>query len=495
MPGRNEPCPCGSGLKYKRCCLPKDRDATDARIKAEQLERETAAVALKAARNPLPTPQAETIEQPIEETDPRMDALLERWEAFEAANDEEQPALFLKTLDEPELMDAEMAYGMLSTLYDRCVKSNSREQLNEWIGLLQQRLPEVYADDRKYYLQWQISNALAAGRSEEIVELAGKLAETAGEDVDTYHQTVDVLAYHAQLAALSRANHIAWPLINSSEDILWGQDTYSKWGADCVLFEELMQSKELDGQSPSLIERVRYFYEDLPLESFQEYVDRLCGRSNRTWSLSDFDFNPKKHRQAGKRRHASDAEQAEEENAPISPAREALSDLADEFIDYAHSQEGIPYTKAELARQNIVGYLLQRLAGNLDSQKKPLSRHKRQEPKRKLRVPEHVLVPDRVTLDRFLASLMNLFHLHRYAAAATFELVPVWLRFLQTRGLIEESQRESTLKELSHLHTDVLPLFEADLADPVLIENLRHWPEIAARPVVMPGTPTESSPD
>jgi hypothetical protein len=23
--GRNDPCPCGSGLKYKKCCLEKDR--------------------------------------------------------------------------------------------------------------------------------------------------------------------------------------------------------------------------------------------------------------------------------------------------------------------------------------------------------------------------------------------------------------------------------------------------------------------------------------
>ena len=24
-PGRNDPCPCGSGQKYKRCCLEKDQ--------------------------------------------------------------------------------------------------------------------------------------------------------------------------------------------------------------------------------------------------------------------------------------------------------------------------------------------------------------------------------------------------------------------------------------------------------------------------------------
>ena len=24
--GRNDPCPCGSGKKYKKCCLPKDEE-------------------------------------------------------------------------------------------------------------------------------------------------------------------------------------------------------------------------------------------------------------------------------------------------------------------------------------------------------------------------------------------------------------------------------------------------------------------------------------
>jgi hypothetical protein len=27
-PGRNEPCPCGSGRKYKQCCLAKDEAAS-----------------------------------------------------------------------------------------------------------------------------------------------------------------------------------------------------------------------------------------------------------------------------------------------------------------------------------------------------------------------------------------------------------------------------------------------------------------------------------
>jgi tetratricopeptide (TPR) repeat protein len=33
-PGRNDPCPCGSGQKYKRCCLEKDQAAESAALKA-----------------------------------------------------------------------------------------------------------------------------------------------------------------------------------------------------------------------------------------------------------------------------------------------------------------------------------------------------------------------------------------------------------------------------------------------------------------------------
>ena len=41
--GRNDPCPCGSGQKYKRCCLPRDEAA--ARAAAER----AAALAAEAA--------------------------------------------------------------------------------------------------------------------------------------------------------------------------------------------------------------------------------------------------------------------------------------------------------------------------------------------------------------------------------------------------------------------------------------------------------------
>jgi tetratricopeptide (TPR) repeat protein len=53
-PGRNAPCPCGSGKKYKHCCLPQDEDAAREALaqkkKAEAEEQRERALSLRAAR-------------------------------------------------------------------------------------------------------------------------------------------------------------------------------------------------------------------------------------------------------------------------------------------------------------------------------------------------------------------------------------------------------------------------------------------------------------
>jgi len=62
-PGRNEPCRCGSGKKYKHCCLAKDEAAdTKAREKREKAEKAAAAKAAKKAEKegaPAEEPAAE----------------------------------------------------------------------------------------------------------------------------------------------------------------------------------------------------------------------------------------------------------------------------------------------------------------------------------------------------------------------------------------------------------------------------------------------------
>ena len=54
-PGRNEPCHCGSGRKYKHCCLEKDdKKAAAARVKAAKAAAEAPVQAADEAASTTP---------------------------------------------------------------------------------------------------------------------------------------------------------------------------------------------------------------------------------------------------------------------------------------------------------------------------------------------------------------------------------------------------------------------------------------------------------
>ncbi len=71
-PGRNEPCPCGSGKKYKHCCLLKD----------EAAERETATAEAAAATPPTPE-AASHATAPPRATRPSKHATRQPWKRAE----------------------------------------------------------------------------------------------------------------------------------------------------------------------------------------------------------------------------------------------------------------------------------------------------------------------------------------------------------------------------------------------------------------------------
>jgi hypothetical protein len=60
-PGRNEPCHCGSGRKYKQCCLPKDEaEAATVRAAAAATAETAGPVEADASAPPPPSPKHRT---------------------------------------------------------------------------------------------------------------------------------------------------------------------------------------------------------------------------------------------------------------------------------------------------------------------------------------------------------------------------------------------------------------------------------------------------
>jgi hypothetical protein len=196
--------------------------------------------------------------------------------------------------------------------------------------------------------------------------------------------------------------------------------------------------------------------------------------------MSDFDLKSpdRKSRSAFNERDEED-----DEDQPLDSGQQNLLDLSIEFLGYLRREEGVPYTKGELGRAQIQQYILRRHAGELEPRESRFEAPTRPLKLKSIPKPtgrsDHGLCPDRDTLDHYLAQLFNFINPQYYKAAATFELVPAWLRFLESRQIIDAQQRTKTLFELRGLDTELLKVLERHLPDPALSIGVRRWRENA----------------
>jgi len=152
---------------------------------------------------------------------------------------------------------------------------------------------------------------------------------------------------------------------------------------------------------------------------------------------------------------------------------EQINRLALRFQGEVYRKEGVPLTRAELARSGLVNYISE----HRDVQRQGLPRdHKNAIGAPRLtssKTAASLLCPDRESFDHFLAHHLSLVSYQFYEAAATLELTPAWLRFLQDQGLIMPDQRNAALTDLRGLVDDAAPIWEHHRSDPTVASNIR----------------------
>lgn len=93
----------------------------------------------------------------------------------------------------------------------------------------------------------------------------------------------------------------------------------------------------------------------------------------------------------------------EDDEDESDPASQNLFDLTLLFIRYAHHVEGVPLTKAEMARREIYDFITRRQTGKLEYREGMLDSALRsagkREPIKKYKPYEHLLCPDPERLD------------------------------------------------------------------------------------------------
>ena len=466
--GRNDPCPCGSGKKYKKCCLSTSQGAPTRPVAAVGV---TAPSAAQPRAIPVPT-RLPTLPPPPppRPRDPAAERWKARWEEFKSKKGEDQIAVFLQTLDDRDLMDDEVAFEMLNCLRLEAIKHGERRRFAEVVAALRERRPEVYDESSHFYLSWRVQDALAEGWQDDVPALARELALKTGRDIDVVNQSLRALAYHGRLSVLVEAMRIGWAGVQSSGNVVpWGIAEFANTGANYEIYDYLEQTASPDPADTTLLDRINHFIPEPRLDYVAEFIDDLTGKAGRAWNVKDFALKPP-------RRRLRDNWDDDEETAPADPAAANLSRLLNEFVGYARRVEGVPFPRADLARKELYRYFLARRDGDLDP--RPSMIDQLRKPNKKLPPPPspvHPLCPERVTLETHLARLVNPIHGLYYNAAALFDGVPVWLRFLASRRMIDGDQRAKNVEELQPLHAGLLRLWEKVSEDPTLYRAGQTW--------------------
>lgn len=406
--------------------------------------------------------------------DPIAQRQIDCWNEFEAADFEQQMPIFTGVLNEP-WMTRDLVLDMAFPLFDASFEHDQRDRFDQLIDLVRQKRPEYFAADAVAYLRMLITNALATGNTESLPCLVHEMAEVGERDIDDFNHVLDLLAYHGHLKLLLDARRTAWPQVQNSRKIVaWGVDEFARKGVYTELGVWLAEHPEADASdldNPQLRDRI-LFFGSIDLQIIGDTIERMSGRRTNPWTLEDFRLDRPRPEWRRKRK--------DDENGPDPAATEHLSQLSCEFLGYAHREAGVPWPQAQLVMPHLIHYILDRHNGQLEGSM--LSRMMGSlsgAQTAKSRSVANNLCPDRPTFERYLSQLLSPLGAKPPLAAALFLLMPSWLRFLESRGLLDAKARTNALTALAGFSDELARVLAEWGEVPALAEDVRRWREQA----------------
>jgi hypothetical protein len=287
-----------------------------------------------------------------------------------------------------------------------------------------------------------------------LTELIDEMARVADTGVEIFHLTADFLAYHGELDLSLRLLRQAWPVLREHSDLFdWAQNEYCNRGISLEIRTALEANPNLAGNDPSLLDRLRYYTNDLNLDVIAARVEMLAGRRPIPEKESDYRWQPVVEK--GRRR-------SEDWQRIPDQARDQLTHLMATFQGELRRQEGVDWVRGMLAADGLFRYLVERGLGRLQNSGKPTPN-------------VHPLCPTQTTFDRFLARCFDLLSGGRSEGFAVYELVPAWLRFLRRHGLLTVEQHRKAFEELSTFRKLLADIAARDWTDPTLGAGLSAW--------------------
>ena len=452
--GRNAPCPCGSGKKYKKCCLRKHEE--EGRNASKLATDEYSSI---ESENELDAKVGDGLKDHDDSSEASSDDYDIFFKEFRAADFAGKVAIIENAFNDSDLMhDGESVFELFNDLSTAASDIEERKLHYNLVFKLRDNHPEVYKKEAGYLLDSCVENALIDNQSPNLEQSFKEFAKVAHEEIDIFNNRLDQVAYYGHLDLIVEAMRIGWEKVKDSAEIVeWGIDEYAGKVVDYELFYYLSNTSDPRSRDETLIEKMGNYYE-LDPEGFDRYfacITRTCGH---VWSMADFDYKINGKKGVSKKIFMKN-----------------VSSLTNEFLDYLHSDEGMSYSKAGMIRTEIGSYLRSRVDGELEKRPSPFEVTKNPK-KKKAPTPGfiHILCPDKPTFERFLVQKMNIISVRLYRALACFESIPAWLRFLELNGLIDFTLRNKIFLSIMKLYPSMEKIVgEAMHREDFLINELK----------------------
>ena len=230
--GRNDPCPCGSGKKYKKCCLGKDEPVLEAQAPAGPADDNSESEPYEGEsgiRNAGWECESDTPEDPVSEPEtkdagpvfpeppeealsplsPDQDRLVDEWWKVEKPLFRKRDAeALLRHLNgfwalHPDLIPyLELEMEFLFELGADLGRQKEWPRFAELLVRLRGEHPVAYLRSFGYFDRYLIIEALAQGRTEEIPRLFDLFHRYPTGDYDNADRIINLLAWEGAEAAL-----------------------------------------------------------------------------------------------------------------------------------------------------------------------------------------------------------------------------------------------------------------------------------------------------
>lgn len=469
--GRNEPCHCGSGKKYKQCHLKLDKQANRSVSEAKQAEMpqpdENEMTAFQTLQDFEEIPTLETVQQEMAEILSTFSDELDESddEAFNALHetilaadyDDVWQIIDQAIIEQPETMlNGEMIFEVADLLNRQVRKRNDQRRFLELIDRI--LTLDIEANELPYLYDFAAEHAIVLKDWQLLDQYFAQFSQIAGINLDLYYKVLSQYMYYRPIEKVIDNMQIAWPTIKAASGILeWVYEEYCRKLGGYELIYLGRRNPNItsgDKEVKDLLEK----YQLTLGESYEDSTKLRAGRLQPQMLLGDAlpELNYKKEYLGW------------------------LWRLINAFEFYAQTHYTIPSCHSLMAMPNLIGYFehIYQVSGN-NSKK----RSKRKKGGKRVSLSQNSgsslaknLTPTASSLQVYIQEqLQSFLQTQWYEIAALLEILPVWLEFLVECELIKNSAE--ILRKLQPAVNMIMSDMRKLEVDQNLILSLEKWPD------------------